>query len=234
MTAPFIKSLNFVHIVSSKDGTFGLNLGTFGSCFPGSTSLLGIQLSDTACTKPTYPYSVNPVYFGKNDTITKALNNISKGLILNPFAAAFCLLAIIPSVFAVCSDHRFLNVAAFFLYCLATLCSWAAFVVNVIFAAVSKNKVKSNSNGEFTGKYGNAVWISLIGAVLISVATSLALFGACCCIKPKHHNEAAHPVDAHHHNGDIEGDHHHAVGAEKDLEEATPVVEKHSRLPWKR
>ncbi|RSH82013.1 uncharacterized protein EHS24_008217 [Apiotrichum porosum] len=221
VTAPFIKGLYVVHVETTKDAAFGINLGVFGSCFPGSTSLLGIQLSKTACSTPAYPYSLNAAYFGseaKGGVILKALNNIAKGLILNPFAAAFALVALIPSLIAMCTQARFTQMLTWILLIVATLCSWAAFFVNIAFAVVAKNRVKENTNGEFVASYGNAVWISLVGAVLMTIAMFLALFGACCCVKQR--KEEHHDVEAE--------DAHAKAVAEKEAQQARDNSEEHA------
>lgn len=50
---------------------------------------------------------------------------------------------------------------------LATLCGWIAFIVNIIFAALTRSRVKNNTNGAYVAKYGNAIWVSLAGAVSV-------------------------------------------------------------------
>lgn len=122
---------------------------------------------------------------------------------------------------------------------IATLSSWIAFIVNIVFAALTKNRVKNNTNGQYVGKYGNAIWISLAGAILMTLAMVMALFGSCCCIKRKkvveEEHKPAHDVEAeaaYDREASVEGS--HDVSAEK-LSHETPVEvapKKGFSFPW--
>lgn len=199
VSAPFIRSLYIAHISSAAKSELAQNLGVFGFCYPGGTTVLGFSLSDTACSKPTYPYQLDEKFFGFNSSTSSNLNplgnhfldnqaisitkGIGKALILNPIAAAFCLLGLIPSLISVCTAWRWTQVAAWFFLLLGTICGWIAFIVNIIFAALVKSRVKDTTKGTYVGSIGNATWVSLAGAILMTAAMALALFGSCCCVK---------------------------------------------------
>lgn len=211
VSAPFIRSLYVAHIQSAAKQELAQNLGVFGYCYPGGTTVLGFSLSDTACSKPTYPYQLDEKFFGYNSSTASNLNplgnhfldnqaisitkGIGKALILNPIAAALCLLGLIPSLISVCTTWRWTQIAAWFFLLLATICSWIAFIINIVFAALVKSRVKDTTKGNYVGSIGNATWVSLAGAILMSIAMALALFGSCCCIKTKKEKIAAEQHD---------------------------------------
>lgn len=211
VSAPFIRSLYIAHINSAQKNELAQNLGVFGYCYPGGTSVLGFSLSDTACSKPTYPYQLDEKFFGYNSSTASNLNplgnhfldnqaisitkGIGKALILNPIAAALCLLGLIPSLISVCTTWRWTQVAAWFFLLLATIIGWIAFIINIVFAALVKSRVKDTTRGNYVGSIGNATWVSLAGAILMSIAMALALFGSCCCVKTKKEKIAAEQHD---------------------------------------
>lgn len=91
-------------------------------------SVLGITVSNKACSTPHYPYTLDPGFFGYNTSSGHNLNPLSdkflqndaldlvkdvgKALIMNPISAAFALVALIPSLISICTTWRFTQIVS--------------------------------------------------------------------------------------------------------------------------
>jgi uncharacterized membrane protein len=157
--------------------------------------------------------------FLQNDFST-LVYGVSKALILNPFAAAFALVALIPSIVTVFTTWRFTQILTTIFLTIAMLCSWVSFIINIVFAALVRSRIKSATNGAYKGAIGNAVWISLAGAIIMTIATLMALIGSVCCVKrrkepeeaPLHPEHEVGPVDSHEFAGEKN---HHGLETEQ-------------------
>lgn len=86
-------------------------------------SVLGITVSHQACSSPHYPYTLDPAFFGWNNTASSSnynplsdkfmqnnvislVEDVGKALILNPIAAALALVSFLPSLISICSSWR--------------------------------------------------------------------------------------------------------------------------------
>lgn len=57
---------------------------------------------------------------------------------------------------------------------LSSLMAWIAFWLNLALVLVARKRINDYTDGVFTGHIGNALWISLAGAVALTGAICLA------------------------------------------------------------
>lgn len=100
-------------------------------------------------------------------------------LVLHPVACALTFLALILSLFMLrrtAGTTRGASLLTLLASLLAALVTTAVFLIDVIFVAIVRQRVRKESDGDVTLTWGNAVWMAL-GA---TIALWLAILGATC------------------------------------------------------
>ncbi|KAG9046942.1 hypothetical protein FS837_003330 [Tulasnella sp. UAMH 9824] len=98
------------------------------------------------------------------------------------YACAFTFLALLFALLASFranqSKSRIPSLLASGFGIFAALLTTIVFIVDVVFVSIVKSKLKDHTDGAATANYGAAVWLVLVAAILLWVAS----FGACCGI----------------------------------------------------
>ncbi|KAG8978465.1 hypothetical protein FRC05_010710 [Tulasnella sp. 425] len=198
LSVPIIKSLNLFHInanvsvgvsIATATAKVAINYGIFGYC----TSALNIQAgpfsenSPAECSPKKLGYTIDPtvqkLLSAVNaddlvDVINKALTFV---LVLHPIACAFTFIALLLALLAAfranVSKSRFPSIAASAFGVFAALLTTIVFIVDVVFVSIVKSKLKNHTDGAATANYGAAVWLVLVAALLLWVASVLACCG---------------------------------------------------------
>ncbi|KZT44051.1 hypothetical protein SISSUDRAFT_327198 [Sistotremastrum suecicum HHB10207 ss-3] len=168
--------------------SFEFDLYTF--CIDSRKSVVGVQrTSGRKCTKPHLGYDfsndVASIFDLENDQ--SAINHaITAALVLHPIACALAFLALLFALARLRSPaHRLLHVAALVLAVLAALLATVVFLIDVIFVALARSKLKTVSHGDLIVSYGNAVWMALGAAIALWVASVAICAGLCGCHRPR-------------------------------------------------
>ncbi|KAG8932365.1 hypothetical protein FRC01_014436 [Tulasnella sp. 417] len=197
LSVPIIKSLNLFHInadvevgvsIASASAKVAINYGIFGYC----TSALNIQAgpfsqnTPAECSPKKLGYAIDPTVQRllsavQADDIVDVINKtLTFVLVLHPIACAFAfialLLALLASFRANVSKSRIPSLAASGVGIFAALITTIVFIVDVVFVSIVKSKLKDHTDGAATANYGAAVWLVLVAALLLWVAS----LGACC------------------------------------------------------
>ncbi|KZS99063.1 hypothetical protein SISNIDRAFT_10670 [Sistotremastrum niveocremeum HHB9708] len=164
--------------------------GVWGYCTSTTESVVGVQrTSGRKCTKPHLGYDfsndVASIFDLENDQ--SAINHaITAALVLHPIACALAFLALLFALARLRSPaHRLLHVAALVLVVLAALLATVVFLIDVIFVALARSKLKTVSHGDLIVSYGNAVWMALGAAIALWVASVAICAGLCGCHRPR-------------------------------------------------
>ncbi|WVO14732.1 hypothetical protein L204_102370 [Cryptococcus depauperatus] len=186
-SVPYIKSIYLLRVA----GTVGISVvsasayakaGVFGMCYEGeSAKILGIQIfhGEEDCSSPKLGYDFDDTLVGlfTSENTRAIVKSFSTALVLNPIAAAFGGMGVITGLLAWVFASRGYGIATFTALLVAALVGWLAFILNLVLALVGRHRIHDVTNGLATGHPGSAIWLSLIGAILFSLATCAAGFG---------------------------------------------------------
>ncbi|KAK9896807.1 pali-domain-containing protein [Cystobasidium minutum MCA 4210] len=183
VSTPIIKSVTFltadlsVSVASvSIDGT--VNLGTFGWCLNG----VGTQ---AVCQGPQLGYELNSdQVFGNNASFSlpnSLIKWLTYALIIHPIAAGLAAITFISGCVSHCREFS-RSRATTWLASLATTFALIAFVFDIVLFSIAKSRINSASNTSvgLQARLGNAVWLTLVGFILLLVSGCFFGFGHCC------------------------------------------------------
>ncbi|KAH9934644.1 actin cortical patch SUR7/pH-response regulator pali [Fomitopsis serialis] len=167
--------------------------GVWGYCIsPVDVSVLGTNVDTAAsCSKAQLGYDLNQNILTEigasalhlnTNTINKATSAV---LVLHPIATGFAFLALVSSLFMVhrrpgSGLSRGASVLALISGILAALLATVVFLIDVIFVAVVRHRVRSESGGAFSLTWGNAVWMALGATIALWIALVGVSADVCC------------------------------------------------------
>lgn len=140
---------------------------TFSSCIEfvftlAFSSVVGVHHSTTSsCTKPHLGYDFSndlaSIFHLENDQ--SAINHATTAaLVLHPIACALSFLAVLFVLIRLrANSQRLFHVIALTFTILAAFLATIVFLIDVIFVAVARSKLKNASHGDLIVSYGNAV-----------------------------------------------------------------------------
>ncbi|WVQ77401.1 hypothetical protein IAR50_007086 [Cryptococcus sp. DSM 104548] len=187
LSVPIIKSIYLLRITGSIDlglasGSASVDAGVLGLCYMGAdASILGVSIHDGAdCSSPELGYSVfdNPIIAiiidSNSDLSHSTLKSLTTALVLNPIACGLAGLALFTALFAWLCASRVFEIITFFTLCLASLIAWLAFALDLAIAVVARNKINDDGDSVLSASLGNAMWLALVGAILLTLSICLA------------------------------------------------------------
>jgi len=193
LSVPIIKSIYLFDIVAAVSVGSGVisasvhdtvRFGIFGWCSsPVAAKILTVNLSDGAqCSKHHLGFTVSSQLesvlssINEKDLVDVMQKALSVVLVLHPVACGITFLALVLSLLAVLLRHtRFWDFLAVATGSLASLLTTLVFIIDIIFVAIAKHKLHSETHGDATAGFGNAVWMTLVAAI----CTWIACVGAC-------------------------------------------------------
>ncbi|KAG9226397.1 hypothetical protein CCMSSC00406_0003276 [Pleurotus cornucopiae] len=149
----------------------GFNRGLYGDCsHPGVGYYFDPWVANAL--------RVNPFYF--ENTIS---HSVTSALVMHVLAAILTFFTMAISVFMVvkrgsAGTARAPSLCTLILGVLAGLFTTVCFLIDVIFVAVVRDRIRDLSNDVLYVEYGNGVWMTLVAAILIWIG----MVGACCGI----------------------------------------------------
>jgi len=199
LSTPIIKSIWLFDIVAQAnlgEGVLGastalgsvhdtVKFGIFGWCSSAvAVKVLTFNYAKPAVCSPRHlGFTVSPeleqALSAVNEaqlvsTIQKALSVV---LILHPIACAITFLALLFSILAILlRKTRLWDLLATGTGIVAAVLSSIVFIIDIVFCAIAKSKLHTKTQGIATVNWGNAVWLTLVAAIL----TWIAIVGACC------------------------------------------------------
>ncbi|ODN77068.1 hypothetical protein L202_05605 [Cryptococcus amylolentus CBS 6039] len=187
LSVPIIKSIYLLRINGSislglASGKASVDAGVLGLCYTGAeASILGVSVHDDgSCNSPELGYSVfdNPIIAiiidNNSDLSHTTLKNLTKALVLNPIACGLAGLALFTALFAWLCASRVFEIITFFTVCLASLIAWLAFALDLAIPLVARHKINDDDDSILSASLGNAMWLALVGAILLTLSICLA------------------------------------------------------------
>lgn len=183
VSTPIIKSVTFltadlsVAVASvSIDGT--VNLGTFGWCLNG----VGTK---PVCQGPQLGYELDSDQVFGNSTSFSLPNSLIKwltyALIVHPIAAGLAAASFLSGCISHCREFSTSRVTTW-LTSFATTIALIAFVFDIVLFSIAKSRINGASNNDvgLKASLGNAVWLTLVGFILLFISGCLFGFGHRC------------------------------------------------------
>ncbi|KAJ6547464.1 actin cortical patch SUR7/pH-response regulator pali [Mycena capillaripes] len=162
--------------------------GVWGYCTSGiDVSIIGINHDTPAqCSKPHLGYTFD-------STVAKALhvsgfeNLISKTLTavlaLHPVVVALTFVTLLISLFMLRrgsnGTSRLPSLLALIMGLITAILTTVVFLIDVILVAVVRKHVHKDTDGVLTLSWGNAVWMTLVAAILLWIANVGSCAGVC-------------------------------------------------------
>ncbi|KAL1667735.1 actin cortical patch SUR7/pH-response regulator pali [Schizophyllum commune] len=194
LSTPIIKSIHLFSVTSElSTNVFGAdvgvsgyaNFGVWGYC----TSNIEISV-DNASTDTGEVCSETKLGYTFDQTVMEALgvsdlqDTISKvttaALVLHPIACGLTFLAFLVSVLMVCRGRdgpaRLPSICSLLWGIFAAVLTTAVFLIDIIFVAIVRNKVRDKSDDQVDLHFDAAIWMVLAAAV----ALWISLIGGCC------------------------------------------------------
>ncbi|TRM61896.1 hypothetical protein BD626DRAFT_405068 [Schizophyllum amplum] len=166
LSTPIIKSIHIFSVTSDvTTSIFNTDVGVSGYADFG---VWGYCTSDITVSGVS----------GYEDTISKGT---TAALVLHPIACGLTFLAFLVSLLMVFRARvegtaRFASICSLVWGILAAILTTAVFLIDIIFVAIVRNKVRDESDNEVDLHFDNAIWM-VLGA---AVALWLSLIGGCC------------------------------------------------------
>lgn len=183
VSTPIIKSVTFltadlsVSVASvTIDGT--VNLGTFGWCLNG----VGTK---PVCQGPQLGYELDSDQVFGNNTSFSLPNSLIKwltyALVVHPIAAGLAAASFLSGCISHCREFSTSRITTW-LTSLATTVALIAFVFDIVLFSIARSRINSASNTEvgLDARLGNAVWLTLVGFILLFLSGCLFGFGHRC------------------------------------------------------
>ncbi|OBZ75342.1 pH-response regulator protein palI/prr-5 [Grifola frondosa] len=177
-SVPVLKTIYLFRLVAEvsaslfhTSATGAVRFGVWGYCTSGvDISIVGINHDTSAqCSQAKLGYNFDSNVAsalhvsGLDNAISRTLTAV---LVLHPIACVLTFIALIASLFTIWWRYTGL---------LAALVTTVVFLVDVIFVAVVRHRINSDSDGVIQLSWGNAVWLTLVATVAIWGS----LVGAC-------------------------------------------------------
>lgn len=195
LSTPIIKSIHIFSVTSDvTTSIFNTDVGVSGYADFGvwgyCTSDITVSVNDASagtgqtCSKTKLGYTFDSTVSealgvsGYEDTISKGT---TAALVLHPIACGLTFLAFLVSLLMVFRARvegtaRFASICSLVWGILAAILTTAVFLIDIIFVAIVRNKVRDESDNEVDLHFDNAIWM-VLGA---AVALWLSLIGGCC------------------------------------------------------
>jgi len=185
----FKLALDISHDNDSADGS--ILFGLWGYCFTNvraSIASLHDSQSGSTCTPRHLGYTLpSSILDFLNINSSHTSNIISKAitaaLVIHPIAAGLTFLALLFAIFIPCRGivSRTFSGITMFISLIAALLSTIVFIIDIVFVALTRNRIRDATNGDISLSWGNAVWMTLGAAVALWAATVGACCGICAC-----------------------------------------------------
>jgi len=178
VTAPTIKPFGFLNgngnMANSSD-TVQLVVGAFGGCIKKSAS------SDWECSKWKLGWDIShwlvETFQLKADKLDDALSSITKTLVLHMVTAVFAFFGFFISIFS----NKFGFLCATFSGFLAFAVGILSIILDfIIFKRAQQRIVQTQGFEKIVVAFGPAIWIALVGAILLLIGQFFTFFQCCC------------------------------------------------------
>ncbi|KAI5829202.1 hypothetical protein K523DRAFT_242716 [Schizophyllum commune Tattone D] len=165
LSTPIIKSIHLFSVTSElSTNVFGADVGVSGYANFGVWGY---------CTSNIEISGVSDL----QDTISKVT---TAALVLHPIACGLTFLAFLVSVLMVCRGRdgpaRLPSICSLLWGIFAAVLTTAVFLIDIIFVAIVRNKVRDKSDDQVDLHFDAAIWMVLAAAV----ALWISLIGGCC------------------------------------------------------
>ncbi|RDB21279.1 hypothetical protein Hypma_011514 [Hypsizygus marmoreus] len=191
LSAPIIKSI-FLFRLTANIGSSLLNTGASGSVAFGvwgycisaiDISIVGIDHSTTArCSSTRLGYTFDQTVADAlhADDLQNLISRTTTGaLVLHPIVAALIFIAFLASLFALRRGTFTSRIPAILAFALVAIPTTVVFLIDLIFVALVRHKVRDVSNGGVDLVWGNAVWMTLGATVALWLAMVSSCAGVC-------------------------------------------------------
>ncbi|KAJ7273613.1 actin cortical patch SUR7/pH-response regulator pali [Mycena haematopus] len=195
LSVPIIKTIFLFRLTASAsssllDSSAGASVvfGVWGYCTSGvDVSIIGIN-HDTAaqCSKRHLGYTFDSTVAevlhvsGLENDVSKALTGV---LVLHPIVAAMTFATLLLSLFMLRrgpnGTSRLPSLLALIMGVFTAFLTTVVFLVDCIVVAVVRKKVHKASDGALNLTWGNAVWMTLVAAILLWIANVGSCAGVC-------------------------------------------------------
>ncbi|KAH7104446.1 pali-domain-containing protein [Auriculariales sp. MPI-PUGE-AT-0066] len=161
ISSPTWEKISYLNV--RRGGGDDLHFGIFG--YTGSETHVG--------------YRISPSVIGYNDSKmnSSVWHNLTYTFILIPIAAGFSGLAVI---FGLCAMRsRIADIFLSLTAALAALITLIAWVLEMVFFGVMRNRINHHSPGGYDATFGNANWLVLGALIALILGFCTGLFGIC-------------------------------------------------------
>ncbi|KAL1745639.1 hypothetical protein HDZ31DRAFT_81817 [Schizophyllum fasciatum] len=170
LSTPIIKSIHLFSVTSElTTNVFNTDVGVSGYAHFG---VWGYCTSDIAIS------GVSDL----EDTISKVT---TAALVLHPIACGLTFLAFLVSALMVCRGRdgpaRLPSICSLLWGIFAAVVTTAVFLIDIIFVAIVRNKVRDKSNDQVDMHFDNAIWMALAAAAALWVSLIGGCCGVCAC-----------------------------------------------------
>ncbi|KAH8079992.1 SUR7/PalI family-domain-containing protein [Filobasidium floriforme] len=200
LSVPIIESIYlfkiYVDVDSLKDliSTGEIRTGVFGYCSTGiasvtvdALSLLGTQVvGPIGCTRRRLGYDIpNSLVDTLNEVPGIEISNINGAvirkltyvLVLYPIATGLTGGVLVCTFIAWFFRSRIAEIVAFLISWLAAFVAWLAFFIAIAAFTIAKRRIDNATDGALKGSLGNAIWMTLAAAILLSFTICLTCCG---------------------------------------------------------
>ncbi|KAI5899773.1 uncharacterized protein SCHCODRAFT_02682737 [Schizophyllum commune H4-8] len=170
LSTPIIKSIHLFSVTSElSTNVFGADVGVSGYANFGVWGY---------CTSNIEISGVSDL----EDTISKVT---TAALVLHPIACGLTFLAFLVSVLMVCRGRdgpaRLPSICSLLWGIFAAVLTTAVFLIDIIFVAIVRNKVRDKSDDQVDLHFDAAIWMVLAAAVALWVSLIGGCCGVCAC-----------------------------------------------------
>ncbi|KAK2463094.1 hypothetical protein APHAL10511_004749 [Amanita phalloides] len=185
ISLPIVKSIYILALqttvqVQAATVKTELRFGVWGIC---AANIVGNQpVTLTNCVGPRLAYQIPPSLSNLIGLSTQVTDILSKALlvllILHPVAAGLALIALFFSLFL---SSTCASVMALLIAILSGLAGAIVFAADIALILVSRQKLQTATNSQFTVLFGNGVWMVLAAVCLTWIASFVLLARNCLC-----------------------------------------------------
>ncbi|TFK42679.1 actin cortical patch SUR7/pH-response regulator pali [Crucibulum laeve] len=197
LSAPIIKSIFLFRLAANvssgllnSNANGKVNFGVWGYCVSAiQVSVAGFDRSRGAqCSGTHLGYTIDETIASvlNADDIRNVLSRTTTAaLVIHPIACGLTFLTFIISLFILRrgsnGTSRLPSLLTLGVGLTAALLTTVVFLIDVIFVAVVRHRVRDASDGNLTLTWGNAVWMTLGATVALWLAMVGACAGVCAC-----------------------------------------------------
>ncbi|KAF9005559.1 actin cortical patch SUR7/pH-response regulator pali [Cyathus striatus] len=191
LSAPIIHSIYLFRLAAAVSSSLlnagasaQVSFGVWGYCVSAiQISIAGIDRNRPAqCSSTHLGYTFDQTVaevLNTNDIHNLVSKSTTAALVIHPIVAAFSFLALLLSLCTLGRQSSRLFSSLTLIICsVATVLTTIVFLIDVIFVAIVRGRVRNASNGTLSLNWGNAVWMALGATIALWTALFTASMGA--------------------------------------------------------